>query len=92
MSILVGLMSLMTTGIAGRAMLMIAVQVLEGLTTGALVSVCFGNRGFKMAKHISRMKAQLPLYTLGGWVTIERDRFSRPEWSRSQGEGSGWRA
>jgi hypothetical protein len=33
------------------------------------------------------VKARLPLYSLGDQVTIERERFSRPNWSRAQGEG-----
>ena len=38
------------------------------------------------------MKVWLPLYSLGGWVTIEREWLSQPEWSRAREEGGGWRA
>ena len=38
------------------------------------------------------MKVWLPLYSLGSWVTIEREWLSQPEWSRAREEGGGWRA
>ena len=82
-----------------------SVQVLSWLTMGVLVSVGLEGSALERVREIdpsraretvsffpsARMKARFP-YASGGWVTIERKGFPRPEWSRARGEGGGRRA
>jgi len=46
-----------------------------------------GSRGRRIRFILSRKKAQLPLYSRGGWDTCRSKGFSCPKWLRARGVG-----